>query len=368
MKDYGKKILSLLLCTLFLFSGSVLGLNGEQEQSGTATVPDRCICGREYYQDTTRDHAKYDCTKCGKPMAECTCRCWCGSDVEPTDTMIGSTQMMICKGCGKLCAECTCADWQTMANLEQMQKDGKIAIEKLPVSQSTAVVVLSFILILFTMLCFVLLLSGDKRHTIKRRQRKEIRQQSSHQKILDKIETQAETELTVNDYALEDDAIKNTYYWGTKTTEGAIAAYELTNALNTQQEELPATVSDLICYTIDYIENDDKTQFDAAEGKYGNILKALCKAGGANLSYFDETFTSTAKAAIEKSANDHDIEYWENANLQKLPRETKVKISDSSAKQLLRLKKEFYEEHNNQHTRIIKKLPDFSEEEEDRNK
>ena len=31
-------------------------------------------------------------------------------------------------------------------------------------------------------------------------------------------------------------------------------------------------------------------------------------------------------------------------------------------------KKEFYEEHNNQHTRIIKKLPDFYEEEEDRNK
>ena len=320
---------------------------------------DRCICGRNYYQETTQSHSKYDCIKCGKPLSECTCNCWCGAETEISEVIVGQTHLLVCKGCGKLCDNCTCADRGAMENLERMAVAGTVAIGKVPIPQSIPVMTLSFILILFTMLCFVLLLSGDKFHKTRKKQRMERIQQTSHQKILDKIENQADKKITKDDYVQQTDAIQLSVEWIPGLTKNAMALYEFTNALNLQQDELLPTVSDLVRYTVDFCENDDKTLFDAANGKYGNILKSICHANGADITFFDDKFATIAKNSIEKSISGYEAESWELNKLQHLPRNATVKVAGATLA-LAELRELLDEEYTKERTRIIKKEQRFN--------
>ena len=308
---------------------------------------DRCICGREYFHDTTQSHAKYDCTKCGKPLSECSCSCWCGADTQPSSFVIGQTHLRECKGCGKLCGECTCADYNAMLGLEKMQNDGTVAIHKIPISQSTPVMTLSFILILITMLCFVLLLSGDKLHKTKKRQRQEMIQQSTHSKILDKIETQAEKKAVIAAREGEFDISRFPFDWKLKTGNGALAAYELANTLNLQQDALPATAEDFIRYAADSICNKEKAQFDAAAGQYGSVLQAV-----------DNSDDQVIKSSIANSISGYEADAWELNKLQQLSKKANVKAA-GAAKLLSEIKMLLDEEYLEERTRVIKHNPRF---------
>lgn len=333
MKYQSKKyICIILICSVILCVTSIVSA-GQSEKDQF----DRCICGREYFHDTTQSHAKYDCTKCGKPLSDCECNCWCGADTEASDIIVGQIHLRLCKNCGKFCTECICADYEAMLNLEKMQSEGTVAIDKIPISQSTSVMTLSFILILITMLCFVLVLSGNKLHKTKNNQRKALIQQTTHSKILDKIETQVDKKAEDEVHEGEFDISKFPVSWKQNIGTSALAAYVLTNTLNVQQDTLPPTAVNLIEYTVDYIQS-------AVNGKYGKYLQPI---------QANEEFIHIAKNSISNSISGYEADAQQLQQLQQLAYKADVKAA-GAVTSLSELKSLLDEEYIGESTRVIK--------------
>ena len=255
------------------------GTGAEQPSAESSADPETCICGRPYYKEDEPGHMKYECMGCGELISNCTCKCWCGSDIiKKTDD--DGTIISVCASCGNRCQNCTCGDMEAVLNFEQLQRDGMISAAGAPKpfeAGTTIVAVLIFFAVCTLMMLYCAI--GKDMET-KKTEAEARKRMNNHKHILKKIEGQLqripEHEASENGIFRRESA-EASVKWPIEDIGAAEAAWELVNEIQYAKRDLK-TISPHTLFIMHSAIDSGRAKLSALQGEHGLRTKQLFEA------------------------------------------------------------------------------------------